>query len=203
MTASSSELDARWLAALARLVDRAAHELKGALNGVSVNQEVIRSRAGKPNTSAASVSSFAAAAADQLDVVISLTEALLALTRRAREPVDVGAEVRRIAILLGAAARSDGKRLTIDDAMAWSSVGATSASGSAVRLAICECLLVAVDGSTDVRCVALADERAPGMRIESGEGNAVMVEPEIVAAAADAGITIRAEPSAVLISFPR
>jgi len=127
MTASSSELDARWLAALARLVDRAAHELKGALNGVSVNQEVIRSRAEKPNTSAASVSSFAAAAADQLDVVISLTEALLALTRRAREPVDVGAEVRRIAILLGAAARSDGKRLTVDDATAWSSVGATSA----------------------------------------------------------------------------
>ena len=113
MTASSSELDARWLAALARLVDRAAHELKGALNGVSVNQEVIRSRAEKPNTSAASVSSFAAAAADQLDVVISLTEALLALTRRAREPVDVGAEVRRIAILLGAAARSDGKRPSI------------------------------------------------------------------------------------------
>src|SRR5436190_20722153 len=119
MTASSPELDARWLAALARLVDRAAHELKGALNGVSINQEVIRSRAEQATASAASVSSFAAAAADQLDVVISLTEALLALTRRASEPVEVGAELRRIAILLGAAARSDGKRVTFDDATAW------------------------------------------------------------------------------------
>jgi hypothetical protein len=111
--------------------------------------------------------------------------------------------VRRIAILLGAAARSDGKRLTIDNAAAWSALGPTSASGSAVRLAICECLLVAVEGSTDVRCVALAGERTPALRIESGDGNAVTIEPEIVAAAADAGITIRAEPSAVSISFPR
>src|SRR5215208_2488748 len=122
MTASSSELDARWLAALARLVDRAAHELKGALNGVSVNQEVIRSRAEKANTSAASLSSFAGAAADQLDAVISLTEALLGLARKAREPINVGIEARRIAILLGAAARSDGKQLTIDDAAAWSAI---------------------------------------------------------------------------------
>ena len=102
MTASSWEVDARWLEALHRLVGRAAHELKGALNGVSVNQEVIRSRSENPNAMASAVSPFAAAAASQLDVVISLTDALLGLTRPAREPVDVGLEARRIAILLGA-----------------------------------------------------------------------------------------------------
>ena len=132
-----------------RLVGRSAHELKGALNGVSVNQEVIRSRAEKANMMAASLSSFAAAAAEQLDVVISLTEALLGLTRTAPEPMDVGVEVRRIAILLGAAARSDGKQLTLDDAAALSALGVTSAPGSAVRLAICESLLAAVDGKYD------------------------------------------------------
>jgi signal transduction histidine kinase len=201
-TASSREIDALWLDALYRLVGRSAHELKGALNGVSVNQEVIRSRAEKANTMAASLSSFAAVAAEQLDMVISLTEALLGLTRRA-EATDVGVEVRRIAILLGAAARSDGKQLTLDDAAALSALGVTSAPVSAVRLAICESLLAAVEANTTVRCMAVADPRTPVIRIESSDGNAMTVQSEIVIAAGDAGITIRAEPSAVSISFPR
>ena len=199
---SSTEIDARWLDALSRLVGRAAHEVKGALNGVSVNQEVIRSRAEKANTLAASLSSFAGAAAEQLEVVISLTDALLGLTRKA-EPTDVGVEVRRIAILLGAAARSDGKQLTLDDAAALSALGSTSAPSSAVRLAICESLLAAVETNTNVYCAAVADPGTPAIRIESRDGNAMTVGSEIVIAAADAGITIRAEPSAVCISFPR
>ena len=199
---SSSEIDARWLDALSRLVGRAAHEVKGALNGVSVNQEVIRSRAEKANTLAASLSSFAGAAAEQLEVVISLTDALLGLTRKA-EPTDVGVEVRRIAILLGAAARSDGKQLTLDDAAALSALGSTSAPSSAVRLAICESLLAAVETNTNVHCAAVADPGTPAIRIESRDGNAMTVGSEIVIAAADAGIVIRAEPSAVCISFPR
>jgi signal transduction histidine kinase len=200
---SSREIDARWLDALSRLIGRAAHELKGALNGVSVNQEVVRSRAEKENTMAASLSSFATAAAEQLDVVISLTDALLGLTRKGPEPINVGVEVRRIAILLGAAARSDGKQLTLDDAAALSALGVTSAPVSAVRLAICESLLAAVEANTTVRCTAVADPRTPVIRIESNDGNAMTVQSEIVIAAGDAGISIRAEPSAVSISFPR
>lgn len=203
MTATSREIDALWLDALYRLVGRSAHELKGALNGVSVNQEVIRSRAEKPNMTAASLSSFATAAADQLDMVMSLTEALLGLTRKGQDPIDVGVEVRRIAILLGAAARSDGKQLSLDDAAALSALGATSAPVSAVRLAICESLLAAVEANTNVHCTAIADPRTPVIRIESTDGNAMTVESEIVIAAAEAGIAIRAEPSAVSISFPR
>ena len=136
-------------------------------------------------------------------MVISLTDALFGSHAAGAEPIDVGVEVRRIAILLGAAARSDGKQLTLDDAAALGALGATSAPGSAVRLAICECLLAAVEANTNVRCVAVADARTPAIRIESSDGNAMTVESEIVAAAADAGITIRAEPSAVSISFPR
>ena len=203
MTATSREIDALWLDALYRLVGRSAHELKGALNGVSVNQEVIRSRAEKPNMTAASLSSFATAAADQLDMVMSLTDALLGLTRKGQDPIDVGVEVRRIAILLGAAARSDGKQLSLDDAAALSALGATSAPVSAVRLAICESLLAAVEANTNVHCTAIADPRTPVIRIESTDGNAMTVESEIVIAAAEAGIAIRAEPSAVSISFPR
>src|SRR5215208_2051275 len=141
MTASraahvSPATEARWLDALQRLAGRAAHELKGALNGVSVNLEVIRSRAGRANAPASSVSTFADAAAAQLDDVIELSEALLGLSRPSREPVEIGAETRRIIILLSAAARADGRRLTAEDAATFDQLGVTSASGSAVRVAV-------------------------------------------------------------------
>ena len=200
---NSAQLDARWLDALSRLVSRAAHELKGALNGVSVNLEVVRSRSEKANVAASSVSTFANAAADQLDGVISLTEALLGLTRNASEPVEIGVEVRRIAILLGAAARSDGKQLTVDAAAALNALGATSAPSSGVRLAICESLLAVVDAHTNVHCTALADAHAPAIRIESHDGSAVTVDSKLVATAAESGITITAESSAVSVCFPR
>jgi signal transduction histidine kinase len=203
MTATSEEIDARWLEALNRLVGRAAHELKGALNGVSVNQEVIRSRAEKPNAMAATLAPFVGAAVSQLGVVISLTDALLGLTRRAREPVDVGVEARRIAILLAAAADADGRQLTIDDGVAFDALGVTSATGSAVRLAICECMLAAVEASSNIHCTAVAESPMPTIRIESEDGSAVAVESGLVGAAGDAGITIQAERSAVSISFPR
>src|SRR3954466_10957842 len=141
MTASSEEIDALWLQSLNQLVERVSHELKGALNGVSVNQEVIRSRSQKASATAASLITFIDAAVSQLDVVMSLTDALLGLTRRAREPVDIGAEARRIAILLAAVARADSRQLSIDDSSALNALGVTSATGSAVRLVICKCML--------------------------------------------------------------
>ena len=152
---------------------------------------------------ASSVSTFANAAADQLDGVISLTEALLGLTRNASGPVEIGVEARRIAILLGSAARSDGKQLNVDDATALSALGATSAPRSGVRLAICESLLAAVDAHTNVQCTAIADAQSPTIRIKTEDASATAVASDIVAAAADSGITIRAEASALSISFPR
>src|SRR4051812_36940492 len=120
---SSAAADVRWLDALQRLAGRSAHELKGVLNGVSVNLEVIRSRAARANSTASAVSSFAEAASAQLDDVIELSEALLALARAPREPVDIGTELRRIAILLASAARADGHRLVVDDQAALSRLG--------------------------------------------------------------------------------
>jgi signal transduction histidine kinase len=203
MTATSEEIDARWLQSLNQLVERVSHELKGALNGVSVNQEVIRSRSQKASATAASLITFIDAAVSQLDVVMSLTDALLGLTRRAREPVDIGAEARRIAILLAAVARADSRQLSIDDGSALNALGVTSAAGSAVRLVICECMLAALEASTNVHCKAVADSETPVIRIESEDGSAMAVESGLVGAARDAGITVQADRSAVSISFPR
>ena len=203
VTQLSSSIDARWLDALQRLSSRAAHELRGALNGVSVNVEVIRSRAAKASASAGSLSSFAEAASAQVDEVIELTEALLGLARPAREPVELATETKRIVTLLAAAARADSRRLQIDDVTALNGLGVTSAPGSAVRVAVCECLLAAVGSSAKIKCTAIADASSPVIRIEAPEGEPISLPSDVAVAAAESGIDIQVEASAISISFPR
>src|SRR4030088_2224818 len=88
-----------WLATLQRALARASHDVKDALNGVSVNMEVIRSRALRPDAPASSVVQFAEAAGQQLERLTTLIEAVLALGRAEREPADVGVVLRRIALV--------------------------------------------------------------------------------------------------------
>ena len=197
---SSPATDVRWLDALQRLAGRSAHELKGVLNGVSVNLEVIRSRAERDGVPA---SSFAEAASAQLDDVIELSEALLALARAPREPVDIGTELRRIAILLASAARADGRRLVVDDTAALSRLGVTSAPGSAVRLAICECLFAAVDSGAETRCHAVVADDAPTIRIDVGGDQVTSLTADVTAVVAQCGIEIQLDRAAISISFPR
>lgn len=198
-----SSIEARWLDALQRLASRAAHELRGALNGVSVNVEVVRSRAAKATASAAALEPFADAASAQLDDVIELTEALLGLTRAGREPVEIATETKRIVTLLSAAARADSRRLTIDDVPTLNGIGTTSVPASAVRYVVCECLLAAVEASTKTRCGAVSGAALPAIRIDALDGGTISLPSDLVALAADAGIDIQVEPSAISISFPR
>ena len=203
MTQVASSIDARWLDALQRLASRSSHEIRGALNGVSVNVEVVRSRAAKATASAAALEPFADAASAQLDDVIELTEALLGLSRVAREPVEIATETKRIVTLLAAAARADSRRLHIDDVPALNGLGVTSAPGSAVRVAVCECLLAAVDASTKIKCTAIADPSLPAIRIQAPDGEMISLPSDLVAVAAESGIDIHVEASAISISFPR
>lgn len=204
---SAADADARWLDVLNRICGRAAHELKGALNGVSVNVEVVRSRAEKPDVPASSLKSFAAAASGQLDAVIEMTDALLGLTRVTEGVTDVAQTVRRIVALLGPAARVDGKTIEVDGAL--DLLGATPASGTMVRLAVGAALLAALDGAAHVRCIADGKGDARPLRIQRGNGDnghaaeAVAVDDTVLALIASEGIHIEAEPSAMVISFPR
>ena len=54
-----ASVDELWLAVLQRLCDATAHDLKGALNGVALNVEVLRSRTGRSSTDAATLHQFA------------------------------------------------------------------------------------------------------------------------------------------------
>ena len=58
-TAAPVDVGALWLLTLQRAVGRASHDVKDALNGVSVNVEVVRSRAARPEAPATAVAQFA------------------------------------------------------------------------------------------------------------------------------------------------
>src|SRR5205807_9318858 len=86
MTRTLEEL---WLDTLERVISRAAHEVKGALNGVAVNLEVVRSRIDRgsllsPDDRFTRVSRYADIAVEQLAIVVAMNEAVLWLARPAR-----------------------------------------------------------------------------------------------------------------------
>ena len=143
-SAASADAGVLWLAALQRALGRAAHDVKDALNGVSVNLEVVRSRASRADAPASAVAPYAEAAAQQLERLTALLDAVLALGRSERAPVDVGITLRRVAAVCSASNASADARVTvrdgrIDDAR-------TTVPGDAVRLALAMPLLDAVVG---------------------------------------------------------
>ncbi len=198
--ASSPVLAEVWGEVIQRLCAGVAHSLKGALNGVSVNLEVVRSRAERPDTPASAVVTFATAASHQLDDVIAISEAMLALTRAPRQPVDLGGVIRHSATLVAASARSAGRTIDVDPDC--QRLGATSADGASARLAIAGSLLAAADASAGVRCTCIPGDLA-ALRIACADGTPIAVGGEIVAVAAGAGIRITTEPGSVSIEFPR
>lgn len=183
--------DARilWLAMVQRLMGRAAHDVKDSLNGVSVNLEVIRSRATKDGVPAASIAPFAEAAGQQLERLTSLLDALLAVARSEREPVDVGMALRRVATLCAASTSADDATVVVDDLPADDAT--TRLPGEVVRLALAAPLLDAVQdqapSTSPVRCSLLL---APNEVVVSmaSDGRRVGMPAAIADVVQDAGI---------------
>ena len=141
-TAAPADAGVLWLAALQRALARAAHDVKDALNGVSVNLEVVRTRASRADAPASVVAPYADAAAQQLERLTALLDAVLALGRSERAPADVGVTLRRIAALCSASNASSDARVTVREAIVGDA--RTSVAGDAVRLALAAPLLDAV-----------------------------------------------------------
>lgn len=143
------DLDCLWLATLQEVFNRGAHEVKDVLNGVSLNLEVIRSRAASPAPRVDGLDLFAMTAAEQLELLSARIEAVLFLARPAREPADVAVILRHLAALLVPATRADGGSLTVDGY--WTSAP-TRQPARATRLALASGLLALTrDGGTS-RC---------------------------------------------------
>ena len=156
-TSASEEVGALWLLTLQRAVGRASHDVKDALNGVSVNVEVVRSRAARADAPAAAVAQFAEAAGHQLERLTTLIEAVLALARPERSPADVGVTLRRVVTICGASASSGDAAVALVDSGAMGSMQ-TSVHGDVVRLALLAPLLDIITGTdrahrlSDVTC---------------------------------------------------
>lgn len=202
----SVDIDQLWLATLQEVASRAAHEVKDALNGVSLNLEVIRSRSERGNADWGGMSGFAMAAAEQFELLAERTEALLFLWRPQRPAsgtVDVAITLRHLAALLVPAAKSDGGFLAVEGPQ--SSVP-TSASTVATRLALAAGLL------------ALTKEGGPGRapggrcRLESGDeivvrfshepASTFTLDPVIASALAEHSILSKRSGSDLLLTFP-
>jgi hypothetical protein len=185
-----------WLATLQRAMSRASHDVKDALNGVSVNLEVIRGRSARPEAPAASVASFAEASAQQLERLTNLVEAVLALGRAERQPADVVVTLRRIAALCGASASSADAEVLVEQGNVESA--ATSVQGDAVRLALAAPLLELVAGSdrttraTPVRCVVQTVDGGTAVTLAASGRRAMM--PDAVAEAVRAAGVRWGEP---------
>ncbi len=195
-----------WLGVFQRLCDATAHQFKGALNGVAVNLEVVRSRAGRGEAGVSALQPFAEAAAAELESVIQSAEAMLALARPSRGPADVARITRDVAVLAsrgaGPAEAEQARRLTVDKGV--ERLGTTSAPTSAVRLAIAAVLLAAVEASNDVVCSAVDDAGSPAIRVTCGErdGSRFALSDEVVSAAYSAGVHLDISESGATITFP-
>jgi len=205
-------VDELWLDVFQRLCDAAAHQFKGALNGVAINLEVVRSRSargeGGAAGEAAALRPFAEAAAGDLESVIRSAEAMLALARSQRGPADVARIARDLAVVasLGAgtaAGRTAATRVTIDKSV--EQLGTTSAPASAVRLAMGAALLAAVEASNEVVCAAVGDGVGPVIRVTCGErnGSRFALRDEVVSASYTAGVHLDISESGATITFPR
>jgi signal transduction histidine kinase len=195
----AADVSTLWLETLQRLADRAAHEIKGALNGVALNVEVARSRSAKAGAAASAVAPFAAAAQQQLEVLTTQTEALLALVRPNRGRCDVGLLIGRFADLAEPIAKAAGGALRVA-LRADAGDATTRVAPEAVRLAIGAAVLAAIEAPARVSIeVTKGDEVVVVLRRD--DGRPVRLPAEVAAAVADAGVRTDERSDEIRLAF--
>lgn len=199
-------VDQLWLEVLGRIAARSAHEIKGALNGVSVNLEVVRSRAERADAQASAVRRFAESASEQLESLVRLSEAMLWVARPVRGPVDVVVVLRRLAALLAPATAAEGGSLELGPMPevpgAGPSTTLTSADGNAVRLALGAAMLAAIEPKGRVACSVDGGDRVRVL-IEGVTEQPPELSQGIVDALGGAGIGVTAQARVISLMFPR
>lgn len=196
-----------WLAMVQRLMGRAAHDVKDSLNGVAVNLEVVRSRAAREGAPASAVAPFADAAGQQLERLTSLLDALLAVARPERDPVNVGVALRRVATLCAASTSADDATVIVESELADDAT--TGLAGEVVRLALAAPLLDAVRGdgqaASPVRCsMRVADSEV--QVVIAADGRRVAMPDAVAEVVRDGGVRWTngmQDTGALSLAFPR
>ncbi|HSJ64774.1 MAG TPA: histidine kinase dimerization/phospho-acceptor domain-containing protein [Gemmatimonadaceae bacterium] len=188
-----------WLRALQRLTASVAHELRNPLNGVALNLEVLRGRVGRMRTDAAALSGFADAAVADLAIAIRLSDALLAVARPVRQPVELGSVLTPIAVLAGAVAEARGGTLSVElpDELA----PGLAVDPHALRAALSMALLAAAERGATVRCEAVYEAAAVVVEVRADGG--IEMTQEVEAGLAECGIPVRGSPDGIALRLPR
>lgn len=188
-----------WLDVLQQVAGRSAHEVKGALNGVALSLEVVRSRtaAGKK----ADVADFAVAAADHLELLTARVEALLYLAREPQPPApaDLDLILRHLAALLEPAARSDGGSLVVEG-LGQSAL--TSAPAMSARLALAAGLLGLIKEGGEGRCT-LNGGGEPVVRFSHQSAKACSLGPMVTSTIVADGIRVQEQGGELTLVFPK
>ncbi len=197
MSGEDEHLSALWLATLQRLADRVAHDIRNTLNGVAVNVEVVRSRAGR-GAEASAIAPFATAAASQVEILSGQTDALVSLLRPTGTPVDLGALLGRLAALLQDAS---GKPLVDLELPVNSGAVASGAGGDTTQLTLSAALLAALERPGRVKC-RLGTDGAPTVYISSDAGGPLSLAPDIGDAVVAAGVLLMPSANGIAVTFP-
>ena len=192
------DVDRLWLRTLEEVVNRAAHEVKDSLNGVSLNLEVIRSRSSGPVANGQSFATFATSATEQLEQLSARTEAVLFLARPARDPADVALTLKHLASLLVPTAKSEGGSLTVDG---YERSTPTGAPGQATRLALAAGLLMLTKEGGDSRC-HLDSNGGTVVRFSHESADACSLDSTVAKAIAEHSISSVRSGSDLILRFP-
>ena len=210
-TNRDGEIERQWLAALQRLTSTVAHELRNALNGVAVNLEVVRSRAGREGLAASALGSFAGSASDQLEQVIAMTDALMALARAGQEPAAVGRTTDQVAALLRPvlAANGGGLELIVE------AEGTTRAPVAAVRLFVAATLLAAMNAMRETAGTkgsgaslscrvrpASGKEKSVELRVEGAFARTPTLDATLETLAREHGVGVQPTERSITSTFP-
>jgi signal transduction histidine kinase len=191
-----TSLDQLWLATLQDVAGRAAHEVRDALNGVSLNLEVVRSRTAK-GSATSDVGQFVNDAVSQLETLGARAEALLFLARGPRaKHTDVSRVLRHLAALLVPAAKADQIKLVVTGA---EKPAESNVAEVAVSLGLAKGLLALIkEGGGKCRLDAGPD---PVVRF-SHESAVISLDGDTSAVLAEHGIRLQSDGPELSLTFP-
>jgi signal transduction histidine kinase len=210
--ARDADVERRWLATLQQLTGAVAHELRNALNGVAVNLEVVRSRSGRDGLPASALGSFAGSAAGQLEQVITMTDALMALARAGQEPAALGRTADQVAALVRPVLVANGGSLEL----AVEGEGTTRVPATATRLFVAATMEAALDAAREkgtaakddhaaLSCrvrTASAPEHSVELRVEGRFARAPALEAGLAELARDFSVGVVPADDSITLTFP-
>lgn len=199
-----------WTPALEELARRTSHEVRNALNGVSVNLEVINSRmeraAGGGDPVAASVLPFVRSAAEQLDQLAGITDSFLSLVRSTSGgSLDLLPLVTHATSLARHMARSEGREVRFTAVEAGNGEVVTSAGCGVTRLLVVRLLLDALATRADIDVELVGDQAGPRLEIRkagSGSFHAADLSVSLATAAAAEGVQVARNGAGWSVAFP-